>query len=114
MNFTDYQKLAVVTKKPWDTQNEDLADCALGLNSEAGELANMIKHHIRGAKPFYDEDGNLKEEFAEKLKYEIGDTMWYIASLCDCMGFDIGEIAEMNIAKLRKRHGDKYSGYGKR
>ena len=107
MNFSEYQKLAIVTKKPWDNKEIEIAYCGLGLAGEAGETVDMIKKHISGSKPFND-------ELKEKLKYEIGDVMWYIASLCDCMDFDMGEVAKMNVDKLRKRHGDKYSGYGKR
>ena len=122
MNFSEYQKLAVVTKKPWGTKEGDIADCGLGISGEAGELADMLKKHLSGSKPLFVTDGvdaseDEREKYAErmeKLKFEIGDVMWYIASLCDCMGFDMGEVAEMNIAKLKKRHGDSYSGYGKR
>ena len=107
MNFSEYQRLAKVTKKQWEAKEGDLADCGLGLTGEAGEVADMLKKHLSGSKL-------LDTEGKEKLKYEIGDVMWYIASLCDCMGFDMDDIAQMNIDKLKKRHGDKYSGYGKR
>lgn len=107
MKFTEYQKAAVVTKKKWETKDLELADCGLGLTGEAGEVADMIKKHLSGTKPF-------DADRLEKLKYELGDVMWYIAALCDGIGFDMGEIARMNIEKLRKRHGDSFSGYGNR
>lgn len=107
MKFTEYQKCAIVTKKQWDNKDLELADCGLGLTGEAGEVADMLKKHISGTKP-------LDEERLGKLKYEIGDVMWYIAALCDALEFDMGELATINIEKLRKRHGDKFSGYGNR
>jgi len=107
MRFKDYQKSAIVTKKPWEQKDLELADCGLGLTGEAGEVADIVKKHISGSKV-------LDDERMEKLKYEIGDIMWYIAALCDALDFDMGELAEMNIEKLRKRHGDKFSGYGNR
>jgi len=107
MDFKEYQKAAVVTKKPWKQKDLELADCGLGLTGEAGEVADIIKKHISGSKP-------LDDERIEKLKYEIGDIMWYIAAMCDALDFDMGELAEMNIEKLRKRHGDKFSGFGDR
>ena len=107
MNFNEYQKAAVVTKKPWDDKNWELADCGLGLTGESGEVADIIKKHVSGSKP-------LNDEIINKLKYEIGDILWYIAALCDALDFDMGEIAQQNIEKLRKRHGDKFSGYGNR
>ena len=107
MNFIEYQKLCVVTKKPWAAQEGELADCGLGIAGEAGEVADIIKKHLSGSKP-------LDAEGLRDLQYELGDVMWYIASLCDCLGFDMSKVAELNIAKLRKRHGESFSGYGKR
>ena len=107
MKFADYQKAAVVTKKQWNNKDLELADCGLGLTGEAGEVADMLKKHISGTKM-------LEGDKLEKLKYEIGDVMWYIAALCDAMDFDMGELAQMNVEKLRKRHGDSFSGYGNR
>jgi len=104
MNFTEYQKSAKVTKKPWDNKDLELADCGLGLTGEAGEVADMLKKHISGSK--------LLDN--KQLKYELGDILWYIAALCDALDFDMGELAEMNIEKLRKRHGTSFSGYGNR
>jgi len=108
IHFSEYQKAAVVTKKPWEEKALEIADCGLGLTGEAGEVADMLKKHISGSKLI--DSG----ERVEKLKYEVGDIMWYIAALCDAFGFDMGEIAEMNIEKLRKRHGASFSGYGDR
>jgi len=107
MNFTEYQKFAKVTKKPWDDKISELVYCGLGLAGEVGEVVEIIKKHFSGSKP-------LDGERIGKLKYEIGDVMWYIAALCDAFAFDMGEVAEMNIAKLKKRHGESFSGYGNR
>lgn len=107
MKFSEYQKAAIVTKKPWDNKMMELAYCGLGLAGEAGETVDMIKKHFVGSKSF-------DTERIEQLKYEMGDVLWYIACLSDAMDFDMDEIAQMNINKLRKRHGDSYSGYGKR
>jgi len=107
LKFTDYQKAAVVTKKQWNNKEFELADCGLGLTGEAGEVADMLKKHISGTKP-------LNVDVLEKMKYEIGDVLWYIAALCDALDFDMGELAQMNVDKLRKRHGDCFSGYGNR
>ena len=107
MNLTDYQRKAIVTKQQYDNKALEIADCGLGIAGEAGEVADMLKKHISGSKP-------LNAELMWKLKIEIGDIMWYIAALCDAFDFDMGDIAEMNIEKLRKRHGTSYSGFGNR
>lgn len=104
MNFTEYQRLASVTRHKWPKKEGHLADCGLGLAGEAGEVADIIKKHLSASKAMD----------VEKVKYELGDIMWYIASLCDCLELNMDEVAEANIEKLRKRHGDSYSGYGKR
>jgi NTP pyrophosphatase (non-canonical NTP hydrolase) len=104
MNFNEYQKLAVATKKQWDNNQLELADCGLGLTGEAGEVAEVLKKHIMGSR----------ELDLENIKKELGDVLWYAASLCDSLNISMQEVAELNIEKLRKRHGDSYSGFGNR
>lgn len=67
---------------------------ALGLTGEAGEVSDMLKKWI-----FHE-----KELDVEHLKKELGDVMWYMAMLCDSFGFDLDEILQMNIDKLKKRY----------
>jgi NTP pyrophosphatase (non-canonical NTP hydrolase) len=37
------------------------------------------------------------------LKKEIGDTFWYIAAICSELGFEMNDVAESNIKKLKDR-----------
>jgi NTP pyrophosphatase (non-canonical NTP hydrolase) len=64
---------------------------ALGLCSEAGEVASNIKKQIRDEKADTD------------YSAELGDVLWYLAMLADELGFSLAEIAEKNLAKLRDR-----------
>ena len=102
-DFATYQLEAIKTAsydfKTWDMA---LPYLALGVVGEAGEVAEQIKKHVRG-------DKELK---TEKIKEELGDVLWYIANLCETLGFSLQDVAEGNIAKLRKRHGETFSGYG--
>ena len=107
MNFKEYQREAVKTAKTWDNKDFAVAYCGLGLAGETGEVVDMLKKHFSGSK-------RLEGVTIDELKLELGDVMWYVAALCENLGFDMGEIAEMNIDKLRKRHGTSWSGYGKR
>lgn len=66
---------------------------ALGLCSEAGEVAGKIKKWIRG-------DSHL---VVEDISKELGDVLWYVSALSSDLGLNLSEIAEDNIAKLNSR-----------
>lgn len=66
----------------------------LGLAGESGEVLDMIKKWI-----FHEKDLDR-----EHLKKEIGDVMWYVAMLCESFGFDLDEILQMNVDKLKARY----------
>ena len=65
---------------------------ALGLTSEAGEVAGKVKKMIRDGK--YDTAG---------MVHEIGDVLWYCARLSDALGFTMEDVMRVNYAKLMKR-----------
>lgn len=65
---------------------------ALGLVNEAGEYAGKIKKLIR--------DGTIDDKEAAK---ELGDVLWYLAVAADELGYDLSEIAAMNLKKLKSR-----------
>ncbi len=98
MNFDEYQELARRTQNKdlplWATREHAL----YGLSSEVGEVLGLHqKIH----------QGHPMDESA--LRLEIGDCLWFIAELCDCYGWDMGDIAMANIQKLRVRYKDKFS-----
>ena len=65
---------------------------ALGLVNEAGEYAGKIKKYMR--------DNTLDDITAAK---ELGDVLWYLAVAASELGYDLSEIAQMNIDKLKSR-----------
>jgi len=69
--------------------------CLMGLVGECGELSNKIKKRYR--------DGHVLGENKEKLSGELGDILWYLASLSHELGLDLGDIAVENIDKLLSR-----------
>ena len=69
----------------------------LGLNGEAGEVADKVKKTIR------DFGGVFSDERRQAIAMELGDVMWYAATLANDLGFTLNEIADMNIAKLQSR-----------
>ena len=40
----------------------------------------------------------------DHLKKEIGYVMWYLDMLCESFGFDLDEILQMNVDKLKARY----------
>ena len=102
IGFNEYQTLASRTRKEFDEIKDMQADVGLGIAGEAGEVADIIKKHLAGAKVIDH----------EHLKEELGDVLWYIAEACDCFGLTMQEVAQANIEKLAKRHPNGFSGYG--
>ena len=84
-----------------DIRNVDfggILNACLGLSGEAGEFNDMIKKWI-----FHE-----KEFDVEHAKKEVGDIMWYIAMLCESFGWNLDEIMQMNVDKLKARYPDGF------
>ena len=75
MNLKKYYKLAISTAI-YPNQGKNLQYPLLGLIGEIGEVAEKIKKYIR------DDNGTMTERRKEQIKNELGDVMWYIASIC--------------------------------
>ncbi len=75
---------------------------ALGMTSEAGEVAGKVKKLIR--------DGEDVEGFEMKklaIASEIGDVLWYCAMMAKEVGVPLNDIMKENLKKL---HGRKERG----
>lgn len=96
--FAEYQVAAVRTARRHDGSDSAfdyrLANFALGLAGEAGEVADALKKHLFHDKPL-DRDA---------IKKELGDCLWYIATLADTLEIPLGDIARANVAKLMTRY----------
>ncbi len=69
----------------------------LGLVGEAGEVADKVKKVLR------DNNGIFDSEVKNSIKYELGDVLWYLAQLSTEFGFDLEEVAKVNLEKLSSR-----------
>ena len=94
MNFKEYQELAMRTRNTTLTEIEHLTNGALGLNGEAGEVADVVKKHLM--------QGHMLD--TEHIVKELGDCLWYIAEAATALGVSMDQIAEKNIEKLKKRY----------
>lgn len=81
---------------------EEAMYLSLGLNGEAGEVAEMVKKWWR--------DGKINVLTLEK---ELGDVMWYLSQLANCFNLDLTEIIIKNRDKLIDRQNrDQLHGKG--
>jgi NTP pyrophosphatase (non-canonical NTP hydrolase) len=69
----------------------------LGINGEAGEVAEKVKKIIR------DKDGKMTDQDRQELSKEIGDVLWYLAVFAHDLGFSLDGIAQANLDKLQSR-----------
>ena len=94
MQFDEYQQLAARTLGRDRTHDQQLANAALGLTGESGEVAEIIKKHLFHATPLDQ----------ESLVKELGDCLWYIGAFAKVLGLSLNDIAQRNVDKLRTRY----------
>jgi NTP pyrophosphatase (non-canonical NTP hydrolase) len=99
MQIKQYQKESVRTMAKLEGRYIDNLHMVLGMITEVGELADVFKKEMAYGKPV--DWVNVKEE--------IGDVMFYIANFCNVNGFDLEEILQTNINKLRARYPEKFT-----
>ncbi|MFZ9078524.1 MAG: nucleoside triphosphate pyrophosphohydrolase family protein [Alphaproteobacteria bacterium] len=95
MNMQDYQTQASKTAIYNDA--DIIVYPALGLMSEAGEVAGKIKKVLR------DNNGHFDPNQREAISHEVGDVLWYLAALCTDLGIGMETIAQRNLDKLNSR-----------
>ncbi len=106
LKFHTYQSEARKTAI-YPNVGHNLVYPTLGLNGEAGEIAEKVKKLLR------DDDGKRTREFRKQMKKELGDVLWYVAAICTEMGFSMGNVAKDNLEKLNSRaERDVLSGSG--
>lgn len=99
MNMNQYQKDAARTISTMQSVENRLVNFCFGLTGETGELIDHIKKHLFHGHP-------IDTDYAKK---ELGDTLWYVAALCTELNLSLGEVAEMNIDKLKARYPNGFS-----
>lgn len=95
MTLNEYQQQALDTAIYPESQR--IVYPTLGLTGEAGEVADKVKKVIR------DNSLQFTDERKLEIAKEIGDVLWYCATLSRDLGFDLQTVAQMNVDKLRSR-----------
>ena len=70
---------------------------SIGIASEGGEFAEIVKKCIFQGKP-------LDADTQFHIKRELGDIMWYWTNSCRALGLDPNEVIEENVNKLKARY----------
>lgn len=96
MTGNDYQRKAMRTAT---LKCRDMANAALGLAGEAGEVADEVKKCLYQGR----------EWAPARLIEELGDVLWYVALMADLMNVPLDFVMEYNLEKLQKRYPDGFS-----
>ena len=100
MNLNDYTKQAITTLSDdhgYGDISPQMMAVVLGLSDESGEVLGKFKKLLR------DKKGELTEDDKKEIAKEIGDVLWYVASLTHLLGYTLDEVAQMNLDKLASR-----------
>jgi len=98
MDFKEYQALAERTVNG-QNKRERYLNYSMGLVGEAGEVVDSIKKVM-----FHGHEMDT-----DHLKKELGDVLWYMATLASTAGLELEDVAKGNIEKLMKRYPDGFS-----
>lgn len=105
MTLNEYQNAALETAVY--PESAKIVYPALGMNGEAGEVADKVKKVIR------DNHQDFTDEKKKEIALEIGDVLWYCATLAHDLGYTLDDVAQMNYDKLKSRQQrGKLSGSG--
>ena len=100
--YVAFTRKAMVYPGAGTGNKAEISYVCMGLAGEAGEAIDALKKHVR----IVDESlghAQIHPEVREKAIIELGDTMWYIARLCDILNCPMGEILSLNVEKLEAR-----------
>lgn len=111
MTLNEYQEKAMTTCTP---SSNNFSYMMLNLMGEVGEFASKVAKALRKETGIMDEgnfyyylnqdaDCPTSKELYDELKAEAGDILWQLSGLCKVMGWNLEEVAQMNLDKLQSR-----------
>jgi NTP pyrophosphatase (non-canonical NTP hydrolase) len=93
MTGNEYQKLAARTIGKNMCPSDQEGHALHGMVSEIGELHGIYQKLSQG------HDFDLYHAMSE-----LGDLLWFIAEYCTAFGWELEEVMQFNIDKLKKRY----------
>ena len=93
MNLKEYQELCIKTSSKFNGPEKEIMTWGLGIAGEAGDVASCIKKTFSHGN---DQKAGIREN--------LGDTMWYIAMICNFFDWELEDILKENLEKLKKRY----------
>lgn len=106
MELNEYQKKAMTTCME---SSNNFSYMFLNLVGEVGEFASKIGKAIRKEQVIVNDNQIVFNEFPtcieqeKELMKEAGDILWQLSGLCTVMGWDLEDIAQENLNKLKSR-----------
>ena len=95
LSFAVYQHQAKETDQKPENADDGLVIALLGLVGEAGSLLTEYKKRLR--------DGDAHRGFKSQVAEELGDLLWYLATIATRSGLSLEEVAQKNLEKTRTR-----------
>lgn len=94
MEFNEFQEKSKRTWRFDVSQNTQLTNAALGLIGESAEVSEHIKKVV-----FHGHELDRS-----KIAEELGDVLYYVATLASVVGVELDAVAQGNVDKLWRRY----------
>jgi len=92
-SIKEYQELCKRTARKFEIPEHEIFAWGLGIAGEAGDIAGCIKK-----TSFHGNDQK------QGVRENIGDVMWYAAMICNYFGWNLQDILNENLEKLKARY----------
>lgn len=95
MDLDRYQRAAVKTLHGADSGQDTVIVPLLGLIGEVGSVATAYTKRLR--------DGAGYQLAKQRIREELGDVLWHVATLADSFELDLEDVAAASIEKAKDR-----------
>ena len=99
MEIKEFQLKSTRTLNMELSKEQLISNMIFGANGELGEVTDILKKHLFHYHKL--DQGHLAEE--------IGDVMFYLVNLATLFNFNMEDILQANVDKLKKRYPDGFT-----